>query len=315
MSDLIISALEKDAELFTEDGLDIRDYIERKSGTKHAVNDFTHYHGEYYLKPHKCKIGDENVFFKSMDFGQIYAEILLSRIYNKLGMETPIAYPWMDEADIPIYARSKQFYRMPAGVVTRDVHDKYPTAKHLYYKDLHTIQGLYKKIEELPVDKSIRIAKLKELIMSLAFNNKDAGYSNSFWAKTGDIDGKYDTFIPIDLGYSGRDSMYLGKTKEETLKLMYMCGEHGYNGFGLVEEDRATIMNYLRRLLAGESVDGVKFDDRDIIVLRHLLKEISKIDFKKEAQDIQDHINWTTHPKLIDGLEISRADTIEELSK
>jgi len=314
MLDMKIRAFEKSKDLFDIMGVDIVEYMNLKKDTDDHVTHYANYSGEYYKKPHECKVGNEKVYFKKCEPQYVHAEIILSRIYNKLGMDTPIVYPWYDKSKWPQTHQNQYRYHIVDGVVSKDVHEVCASAEHIFDMRYYTIKGLFKQFEDLNITQRARLKKIEELILSLVFNNKDAGYFNCFWGKSGANASQYDEFIPIDLGYAGRDSMYFGDAKE-IKKNLYFKGEHGFNGWSNIEEDRATTILYLSRLLSGEEIDGVQFSPEDIKILFRLIDEIEKIDFAAVAESIKEDINWQMHPKFLSSLEISREDALTELQK
>ena len=81
------------------------------------------------------------------------------------------------------------------------------------------------------------------------------------------------------------------------------------------EEDRKTVLHYLKKMLAGNNIDGVLLEDYEIMELKILIDEISKLDFKQISDNYAKRYKYRCSPKFIQSLEWSREDLCEELSK
>lgn len=317
--DLKIHLIEEDRRDFIPNsGMNIENFVARKNREKpNTVIGFCDYAGEYYRKPEYFQIGEDKVYKKKQYAGEIDAEILLGYVYNDIGIPSPIAYPFFMKRYIPsgrwLGMGEKPTGIIADGVVTKDIMQVFPTATKRGDVACHTLKGLFTDDKCLEVTtKRGRLARVKETIASIAFNNKDAGFDNSFW--TLDSDGKYDSVISIDHGYSGRDSMY-SKDRDSLMRSLYFKGEHGYNGMYDYEEDRGTVLHFLRRLLAGEKVDGVQFSDEEIKELHQFISDIAKVDFKQIALMYAERFKWTTHPLFMQNLEWCREDMVDSLDK
>ena len=213
----------------------------------------------------------------------------------------------------PSFFENMRYGVTPDGVITKDIKQVFPTAVKRGDVACHTIKGLFTDEQCLmSTTKKGRMDRLKELIASIAFNNKDAGFDNSFWT-VDPVTQKYDGVLSIDHGYSGRDSMY-GANKDEVMKGLYAKGEHGYTGMYYFEEDRATVLYYLRRLLSGQTIDGVRFSNAEIKELKQFIEEVSRVDFKAIANIYRDRFRYNASPKFMSALEWSREDLCNELS-
>ena len=261
---LKIQAFEKDRSYFMPGGLDIISFINRKSKEDPTFKkDFYDYAGEYYKKPERFTIGEDIVYKKKQYAGEVPAEVVLAYAYNLVGIPSPIAYPFFMNSYRPFEWRKTAIHTgSPDGVVTKDIQQVFPTAEKRGDIACHSFKGLYTDEDCLrTISPEGRLARVKETIASIAFNNKDAGFDNSFWIKN-PTTGMHESVVSIDHGYSGRDSMY-GKTKDDVIRGLYFMGEHGYNGMYYFEEDRATVLYFLKRLLAGQRIDGVQFSDAE----------------------------------------------------
>ena len=310
--ELTIKMLEEDRDSFvSRGGLDIVDFVSRKHS---RIEGFSDYAGEYYKKPEYFRMGTDFVYKKKQMAGELPAEVILAHAYNQLGIPSPIAYPYFMKTYIPVgerYKPLKDMFIIPDGVVTKDVVQIFPTAVKRSDDACHTIHGLFTDEECLKnTTQRGRIARIKETIASIAFNNKDAGYDNSFWVR--DSKGMYDGVVSIDHGYSGRDSMYI-PSYLEYMKVLYSKGEHGYNGMFEVEEDRGTTIYYLRQLLDGKAVAGVQLSREEIAELNHFIKEIKALDFNKIKKDFCDRFKYDCSYAFMRGLEWSREDLCENL--
>ena len=306
---LKIEAFENDLQDFTSGGLDILKFVYRKRHENPDMKlNFYDNSGEYYICPEHFSIGDDLVFKKKQHAGEIPAEVILSYAYNLIGFPSPVAYPYF----MSTYKMSSKGITIPDGIITKDIRQVFPTAEHRFDDDCHTFQTLYNSDKCENITREGKLAKVKETIASVAFNNKDAGYYNTFWVKDPKLD-KYTSIVSIDHGYSGRDSMY-ASTKEGLLLTLYYRGEHGYNGMYKMEEDRRTVIYYLKKLLAGNSIDGVQLTDQEIIEINNLIELIGKLDFKEISSDFKDRYKYNCSPKFIQSLEWSREDLCKELS-
>ena len=305
---LKIQEFENDRSFFTRNGLDIIKFVRKK---RKEIPDkklcFYDYSGEYYLRPECFSIGKDRVYKKKQFAGEIPAEVILGYAYNLVGIPSPIAYPYF----MSIYSVRNNQHLIPDGVISKDVKQIYPTAIQRNDRECHTIYGLYTSPVCNDITKEGKLCRVKETIASIAFNNKDAGYLNSFWIKD-DNSGEYNSVVSIDHGYSGRDSMY-GGDKETVIKGLYHIGEHGYNGMYYPEEDRATVLYFLKKLLAGNSIDGVRFADNEIKELNELVDKISKLDFRKIASNYTDRYKYDISSAYLQSLEWSREDLCQEL--
>jgi len=312
---LKIEEFEKDTGNFTSAGLDIVNFIKRKlQEDPNSTMELYDYSGEYYLKPEHFRIGKDLVFKKKQCAGEIPAEVVLGYAYNQIGIPSPIAYPYYMQTYIPMERRIKGMkVYVPDGVITKDIRQVFPTAEKKMDIACHTFKGLFTDENCLAsITHKGRLSRIKETIASIAFNNKDAGFENSFWIRNPRT-GKYESIVSIDHGYSGRDSMY-GKTKDDVMSGLYFKGEHGYNGMYDPEEDRATILYFLKRLLAGQNIDGVQFTDAEIKELNDFVEQISRLDFNKISNEYKQKFNYDVSSRFLFGLEISREDLCMELS-
>lgn len=305
--ELKIHLIESDRSHFVpKGGLNLEDFVDE---WKNKIHGFKDYCGEYYLKPERFCIDGENVYKKKQMAGEISAEIILAYVYNMLGLPSPIAYPYFMKSHLPGYIHKKDVWKsvslVPTGVVTRDIKDIFPSAVHRKDKSCHTLKGLFTSDKCADITYKGKMDKVKETVASIAFNNKDAGYLNSYWIR--DNDGKYDGIVSIDHGYSGRDSMYL-RPYDRFYQGLYVVGEHGYNGMFCPEEDRGTTIYFLKKLLAGEEVCGVKFSDNQINELNRFIHQIKQLSFDKIADAYNDRYNYKVSPKYLESLEWSRDD-------
>jgi hypothetical protein len=308
---LKIQEFEKDRKDFTSCGLDIVGFVRRKRMENPKLRlEFKDYAGDYYKAPEHFYIGNDLVYKKKQFAGEVPAEVILAYAYNYLGIPSSIAYPFYMSTYIPNYNGTAT---IADGVVTKDITQVFPTAEKRGDRACHTIKGLYTDEKCNDITAEGKLSRVKETIASIAFNNKDAGFDNSFWVYNPKTK-MYESVVSIDHGYSGRDSMY-GSTKEQVLRGLYFKGEHGYNGMYDIEEDRATILHYLRKLLNGERVDGVQFNEHELKDLHAFINAISKLDFEKIANDYKSRYKFVTSPKFLSGLEYSREDCCEELSR
>ncbi len=305
-----IQEFEQDLTDFTSKGLDVMKFVRRKHREKPQMPfNFYDYSGEYYKFPEYFAIGDDMVYKKKQYAGEVPAEVILAYAYNYLGMFSPIAYPFFMSTYSPI--GSIGCYS-PDGVITKDIQQVFPTAEKRGDVACHTFVGLYTNDKCRDITDEGKLSRLKETIASIAFNNKDAGFDNSFWLRD-EKTGMYTSVISIDHGYSGRDSMY-GEDKDTVIRGLYFKGEHGYNGMYHYEEDRATVLYFLKRLLTGSNISGVQLTDAEIEEIKLLIDKISKLDFKQISQDFADRYNYKCAPKFLQSLEWSREDLCRELS-
>ena len=306
-----IKEFEDDRTDFGVYGLDIINFVDRKHKKKpDMLLNFYDFAGEYYKYPEHFSIGDDLVYKKKQCAGEVPAEVILAYAYNYLGLNSPIAYPFFMSTYSPL---GSEGCFAPDGIITKDIKQIFPTAVKRGDSACHTFKGLYTDEVCKDITREGKLARIKETIASIAFNNKDAGYDNSYWIKDYKK-GEYTGIISIDHGYSGRDSMY-AKDKDSVIRWLYHRGEHGYNGLYNTEEDRATTIYFLRKLLAGNSISGVLLNDSEIIELIKFIEEISKLDFNKIARDYADRYKFKCLPKFIQSLEWSREDLCQELSK
>lgn len=307
---LKITEFENDLKDFTPFGLDIIQFVTRKHKEKPDMKlDFYDFAGEYYKRPEHFSIGDDLVYKKKQFAGEIPAEVILAYAYNYLGIPSPIAYPFFMSTYFPLQANG---VITTDGVVTKDVQQIFPTAVKRKDMECHNFKELFTSEKCQNITRNGKLSRVKETIASIAFNNKDAGFDNSFWLRDENT-GEYTQVISIDHGYSGRDSMY-GKNKESVLKGLYHVGEHGYNGMYHVEEDRKTVIYYLKKLLAGNSIDGVQLQDNEIMELKFLIEEISKLDFMQISNNFANRYKYICSPRFIQSLEWSREDLCNELN-
>lgn len=305
-----IQEFECDLTDFTTKGLDVVAFVHRKRKEKPEMKlDFYDYAGEYYKKPEYFAIGEDMVYKKKQYAGEVPAEVILAYAYNYLGMFSPVAYPFFMSTYNP---RGAKAIFSPDGVITKDVQQIFPTAEKRGDMACHTFKGLFTDEKCDNITREGKLSRLKETVASIAFNNKDAGFDNSFWLKDSTT-GQYTGVISIDHGYSGRDSMYAGD-KDSVMRWLYHKGEHGYNGMYHMEEDRATVLYFLKRLLIGNSIDGVQLTDAEIMEVKFLIDEISKLDFKQITEEFQARYNYKCSPAFVQALEWSREDLCKELS-
>ena len=304
-----IQELECDLADFTSKGLDMLRFFHRKHKEKPNMPfGFYDYAGEYYKKPEHFAIGEDVVYKKKQCAGEIPAEVILGYAYNYLGMFSPVAYPFFMSTYSPLGAKGCY---SPDGVLTKDVQQIFPTAVKRGDFACHTFKGLYTDEKCEDITREGKLSRLKETVASIAFNNKDAGFDNSFWLRDAST-GQYTGVISIDHGYSGRDSMYAGD-KDSVIRWLYHKGEHGYNGMYHMEEDRATVLYFLKRLLIGNKISGVQLTDAEIAEVKLLIEEIGKLDFNKIAKDYADRYSYKCSPTFIQSLEWSREDLCNEL--
>ena len=304
-----IQEFEDDRSDFSKYGLDIVKFVARKHKERpDMLLDFYDFAGEYYKWPEHFSIGDDIVYKKKQYAGEIPAEIILAYAYNYLGLNSPIAYPFFMSTYSPLGSVG---CFTPDGVITKDVKQIFPTAVKRGDEACHTITGLYTSEECDNITREGKLSRIKETIASIAFNNKDAGFDNSYWLRD-EKTGLYTGVISIDHGYSGRDSMY-GSDRDSVIAGLYHRGEHGYNGMYDIEEDRATTLYFLKRLLAGTAISGVLLKDDEIIELLDFIYKISKLDFVDIADNFKDRYNYKCSPKFIRSLEWSREDLCKEL--
>lgn len=307
-----IRLLEEDRRSFwPRGGLDVVEFVGRR---REEIDNFRDYAGEYYKKPEYFRIGEDFVYKKKQLAGEVPAEIVLGYAYNELGIASPIAYPFFMKTYFTQKDKRKSLRDMiliPDGVITKDVLQVFPTAEKRGDKACHTIHGLYTDENCLRnITHNGRMSRIKEMIASIAFNNKDAGYDNSFWVR--DSQGKYDSIVSIDHGYSGRYSMYVLPYKEY-LRQLYFKGEHGYNGMFEPEEDRGTTIFFLKQLLAGKNVAGVEFTKEEIAELNHFIKQIKALDFDAINKYYANRFNFDCSRGYMQGLEWSREDLCDNL--
>ena len=315
--DLKVRLLEEDRKDFIPNsGVNIEGFVARKNREcQGTVIGFCDYAGEYYKKPEYFQIGSDKVYKKKQYAGEIDAEIILGYVYNDLGIPSPIAYPFFMKRYIPTgrWLQGDMKGIIADGVITKDIQQVFPNSIKRGDVACHTLKGLFTDDKCLEVTtKRGRLARVKETIASIAFNNKDAGFDNSFW--TIDKDGKYDGILSIDHGYSGRDSMY-EKSKDGLMRGLYFKGEHGFNGMYDYEEDRGTILHFLSRLLSGEKVDGVQFSDDEIAELKQFIQDIAKVDFKAIANMYAERFSWKTSQLFMLNLEWCREDMVDSLDR
>jgi len=74
------------------------------------------------------------------------------------------------------------------------------------------------------------------------------------------------------------------------------------------DEDRGTTMYFLKKLLAGEEVCGVKFSDNQIKELNRFIHQIKQLSFDKIADAYNDRYNYKVSPKYLESLKWSRDD-------
>lgn len=305
-----IQEFEKDREDFTSKGINILNFVYRKKREQPDMTlNFYDYAGEYYKRPEHFAIGEDMVYKKKQCAGEVPAEVILAYAYNYLGMFSPVAYPFFMSTYNP---RGAEAVFSPDGVITKDVQQIFPTAEKRGDMACHTFKGLFTDEKCDNITREGKLSRLKETVASIAFNNKDAGFDNSFWLKDS-VTGQYTGVISIDHGYSGRDSMYAGD-KDSVMRWLYHKGEHGYNGMYHMEEDRATVLYYLKKLLMGNRVDGVQLSDSEIREVRFLINEIGKLNFKNISDDYASRYTYKCSPKFIQALEWSREDFCKELS-
>ncbi|MBE5736051.1 MAG: hypothetical protein E7356_01655 [Clostridiales bacterium] len=305
--ELKIHLIERDRSLFVpKGGLNLEDFVDKWDS---KICNFKDYCGEYYIKPERFGIDGESVYKKKQMAGEIPAEIILAYAYNLLGLPSPIAYPYFMKSHLPGYILNHDAWKnstlVPTGVVTRDVREVFPTAVHRMDRDCHTIKGLFTSDNCSDIAPTGKMDKVKDTIASIAFNDKDSGYDNSYWLR--DSAGNHTGVVPIDHGYSGRDSMYL-RPYDKFYQGLYMVGEHGYNGMFCPDEDRGTTMYFLKKLLAGEEVCGVKFSDNQIKELNRFIHQIKQLSFDKIADAYNDRYNYKVSPKYLESLKWSRDD-------
>lgn len=306
-----IKEFEKDQKDFTSIGLDILQFVSRKRKEDPTIKlDFYDFAGEYYTRPEHFYIGNDIIYKKKQLAGEIPAEVILSYAYNLIGIPSPIAYPFFMSSYSPLGVKG---CFIPDGVISKDIVQIFPTAVKRKDDECHTFSGLFNSDKCNDITREGKLSRIKETIASIAFNNKDAGYDNSFWIRD-DKTGEYKSVVSIDHGYSGRDSMY-GRDKESVMRGLYLLGEHGYNGMYKAEEDRRTVLYYLKRILAGNNVDGVQLSDNEIAEIKFLIEEIGKLDFKKIADEYKDKFKYKCSPLFMQALEWSREDLCEELGK
>jgi len=294
---LRIQELENDRRYFTKAGIDIVKFVyDKKKENPQLKMNFYDHAGDYYKKPEHFYIGDDLVYKKKQYAGEVPAEIVLAYAYNYLGIPSPIAYPFFMSTYIPKFEKNAL---ISDGVITKDVQQIFPTAEKRGDFECHTIHGLYTSDICSDITAKGKLSRVKETLASIAFNNKDAGYDNSFWIKNPKTN-KFDGVVSIDHGYAGRDSAYQS-TKDGIMKYLYFKGEHGYNGMYYPEEDRRTVMGYLKRLLNGEKLTGVRFTDSELHELDKFIQNISKLDFKKIAQDYTDRFVYQISPAYMDS--------------
>ena len=304
-----VTEFEQDLKDFNSVGLDIVEFVARKHKEKpNMLLDFYDFAGEYYKWPERFSIGNDIVYKKKQHAGEIPAEVILAYAYNYLGFGSPVAYPFFMSTYSPLGAKG---CFIPDGVITKDVTQIFPTAVKRGDVACHTIKGLYTDEMCEDITREGKLSRIKETIASIAFNNKDAGFDNSYWhrdAKT----GLYTGVISIDHGYSGRDSMYAGD-KDSVLEGLYHRGEHGYNGMYDPEENRATTIYFLKKLLSGQSVSQVLLKDDEIRELLTFIEDIARLDFDKIAKDFKDRYGFKCSAKYMQALEWSREDLCKEL--
>jgi len=307
---LKIKAFEKDRRDFETHGIDILKFVRRKLIENPDMKlDFYDFAGEYYLKPEHFYIGEDKVYKKKQFAGEVPAEVILAYAYNYLGIPSPIAYPYFMSQ---YFHFNKSNYIIPDGIISKDIKQVFPTATHRRDNECHTIHGLYTSEKCDNITRQGKLSRIKETIASIAFNNKDAGYLNSYWLRDENT-GKYTSIVSIDHGYSGRDSMY-GKDKDSVMAGLYHIGEHGYNGMYKVEEDRKTTLYFLKKLLAGNRVDGVQFTDDEINELISFIQHIGNLNFRKIAYDYAQRYKYICSPSYMQSLEWSREDLCQNLS-
>ena len=306
---LKIQEFENDRKDFSSYGLDVINFISRKYRENPNFKcDYRDASGEYYIKPQHFSIGEDLIFKKKQSAGEIPAEVILSYAYNYLGIPAPVAYPYF----VSHYKKSKGHVVVPDGVITKDITQAYPNAVKRKDPECHTFKGLYTSDKCKDISSEGKLDRVKETIASIAFNNKDAGFENSFWLK--DNSGKFFGIVSIDHGYAGRDSAYCGD-KQSMINSLYLIGEHGYNGMYYWEEDRKTVIYFLKKLLAGSSVDGVQFSDKEIKEINNLIEAIAKQDFKQISSDYADRYSYKCSPRYLQSLEWSREDFCKEFGK
>lgn len=304
-----IQEFENDLSDFGPVGLDIVKFVARKHKEKpDMLLDFYDFAGEYYKWPERFSIDQDIVYKKKQHAGEIPAEVVLAFAYNYLGLNSPVAYPFFMSTYSPLGSAG---CIIPDGVITKDVTQIFPTAVKRGDCACHTIDGLFNNELCDNITREGKISRIKETIASIAFNNKDAGFDNSYWLRDGNT-GMYTGVISIDHGYSGRDSMYAGD-KDSVMRWLYHRGEHGYNGMYDIEEDRATSLYFLKRLLAGNTISGVLLTDNEIIELLDFIDKIAKLDFVKIADNFKDRYDFKCSPKYMQSLEWSREDLCKEL--
>lgn len=307
---LKIQDVEENLDFFTTGGLDICAYIAKKnSGKSNFVKGYRDTRGEYFINSHRMTIGNDGVYKKNAFVAETHADTFLGYAHNLVGIPSCIAYPYFIKQTGAGYYQNH--YILPDGVISKDVTEVYPGLEFREDAPANTFVGLYNDDNCIQtISASGRRSKIKETIASICFNNKDAGGVNTYWAKN-PLTDKLDYIVSIDHGYSGRDSMF--GDPEKVKKDLYFKGEHGYNGMYRYEEDRATTLHYLQRLLSGETIDGVGFSDEEIRDFNSFIDDLKVLDYKEIAKYIYERFGFKIMPTFIDGLELSREDMCKNI--
>lgn len=309
-----IKMLEDSHSLFWRGGgLDMCGLLDENSDN---ISGFSDYVGEYYKKPTHFRLGNDMVYKKKQEAGEIPAEVILGYAYNMLGIPSPVAYPYFIKAYLTLKDKKRNMsdvVLIPDGVISKDVLQVYPTAVKRGDRACHTIHGLFsdRKCRD-EISPKGRMARIKETIASIAFNNKDAGFDNSFWIKNTKT-GKLDGVVSIDHGYSGRHSMYY-TPYNQFVKHLYCKGEHGYNGMFHYEEDRGTAIYFIRQLMLGKNVCGVQLTEGEIAELKDFVYKIKQINFQTIKEDFAKKFKFECSSAYMQGLEWSREDLCESLT-
>ena len=307
---LKVKDVEESLEYFTPAGLDICNYIADKNRRQIGfVKGFRDTRGEYFINSHRMTIGDDGVYKKNSWVAEVHADTLLGYAHNLVGIPSCIAYPYFIKHTGAGY--NKSHCTLPDGVFSKDVNDVYSGLEFREDAPANTFVGLYNDENCLQtISPNGRLSKVKETIASICFNNKDAGGVNTYWGRN-PLTDKLDYIVSIDHGYSGRDSMF--GAPDRVLKDFYSKGEHGYNGMYAYEEDRATTIHYLQRLLSGETIDGVSFSDSEIKEIDAFIDDLEALDYKEIAKYINERFGFKIMPTFIDGLELSREDMCKQI--